>query len=177
VAAECLLSSLLEGAEVPQYTRFALQLVSPTRGAQRTMNDNLYARSVFFVEDAERSLRFYTERLGFSLDWNYEEEGRTIVFQVSLFGFELILNQVFESTQARPGHGRLFIGLGEDQGERVLQHLLARSIQAEFEDWGRPTLVIKDIDGNEIFIWGPGDDWTRSALAALESNRVTEPVK
>ena len=54
--------------------------------------DNLYARSVFFVQDAERSLRFYTERLGFSEDWNVQEEGRTTVCQVSLFGFELILN-------------------------------------------------------------------------------------
>ena len=39
--------------------------------------DNLYARSVFFVQDAERSLRFYTEQLGFSEDWKVQEEGRT----------------------------------------------------------------------------------------------------
>jgi hypothetical protein len=30
--------------------------------------NNLYARSVFFVNNAERSLRFYMERLGFSED-------------------------------------------------------------------------------------------------------------
>src|SRR5215813_9711108 len=41
--------------------------------------NNLYARSVFFVQDAERSLRFYTEQLGFSEDWNVQEEGRTTV--------------------------------------------------------------------------------------------------
>jgi catechol 2,3-dioxygenase-like lactoylglutathione lyase family enzyme len=29
--------------------------------------DNLYARSVFFVKDAELSLKFYTEILGFWL--------------------------------------------------------------------------------------------------------------
>jgi catechol 2,3-dioxygenase-like lactoylglutathione lyase family enzyme len=46
--------------------------------------DNFYARAVFFVKDAERSLTFYTERLGFSLDWNYQYEGRAWVFQVRL---------------------------------------------------------------------------------------------
>ena len=55
--------------------------------------NSFYARSVFFVEDAERALQFYTERLGFSLDWAYKEDARTFVFQCSLFGFELILNE------------------------------------------------------------------------------------
>ena len=32
--------------------------------------DNLYARSVFFVKDGQRSLDYYTKTLGFSLDWN-----------------------------------------------------------------------------------------------------------
>jgi catechol 2,3-dioxygenase-like lactoylglutathione lyase family enzyme len=56
--------------------------------------DHLDARSVFFVKDAERSLRFYTDALGFSLDWTHQEQGKAFVFQVSLFGFQLILNQI-----------------------------------------------------------------------------------
>jgi catechol 2,3-dioxygenase-like lactoylglutathione lyase family enzyme len=63
--------------------------------------NNLYARSVFFVKNAERSLRFYMERLGFSEDWNYQEDSRTFVCQVSLFGFELILNEIDDRTQTR----------------------------------------------------------------------------
>jgi len=74
-------------------------------GAQRITN-NLYARSVFFVKHAERSLRFYTGQLGFSEDWNYLEDGRTVVCQVSLFGFELILNEINDLTQTRAGQGR-----------------------------------------------------------------------
>jgi len=70
--------------------------------------NHLYARSVFFVKDAERSLRFYTETLGFSLDWKYEEQGRAFVLQVSLLGFELILNQTGPQTEDRAGHGRVF---------------------------------------------------------------------
>src|SRR5262245_7298102 len=75
--------------------------------------NKFYARSVFFVKDAERSLRFYTDTLGFSLDWNYKEQGRACVFQVSLLGFELILNQTEPSTEARDSHGRLFVGLDD----------------------------------------------------------------
>jgi catechol 2,3-dioxygenase-like lactoylglutathione lyase family enzyme len=48
---------------------------------------------VFFVKDAERSLSFYTDALGFALDWNHQEHGRAFVVQVSLFGLQLILNQ------------------------------------------------------------------------------------
>ena len=127
--------------------------------------NNLYARSVFFTTDAERSLEFYSEQLGFAVDWTFHEEGRTIVFQVSLFGFELILNQTDDRTKARAGHGRVFIGLDDDQGEPMRKHLVERGIQTERVDWGRPTLLIKDLDGNELFLWLPNDTW-----AALESD-------
>ncbi len=62
---------------------------------------DLRARGVFFVKDAERSLSFYTAELGFALDWNHQEGGRACVFQVSLFGFQLILNQTEDRTIGR----------------------------------------------------------------------------
>ena len=126
--------------------------------------DNFYARSVFFVKDSEAALAFYTKTLGFKLDWNYQEEGRACVFEVSLFGFELILNQIFEHTKDRAGHGRLFIGLEDNQAAALREHIRAKGIQVSLEDWGRPTLVIKDMDGNELFFWLPERE-----LARLES--------
>ena len=42
--------------------------------------DNFYARSVFFVRDAEEALTFYTQNLGFKLDWNHKYEDRAAVF-------------------------------------------------------------------------------------------------
>ena len=72
---------------------------------------NLYARAVFFVADIERSTRFYTEQLGFALDWDSKDG----VLQVSLLGFELILNQTWRDAPGRAGTGRLFIGLDDDQ--------------------------------------------------------------
>ena len=85
----------------------------------------LYARSVFFVADEDRSRRFYTEDLGFTLDWDSHDG----VFQVSLFGFELILNQVEDRTRSRIGHGRVFIGLEDDQVEQLRKHLADKRIQ------------------------------------------------
>jgi catechol 2,3-dioxygenase-like lactoylglutathione lyase family enzyme len=129
--------------------------------------DNFYARSVFFVKDGEAALAFYTETLGFALDWNYQYEGRACVFQVSLFGFELILNQIFDDTRDRAGHGRLFIGLEENQATELGEHIRTKKIPVSRDDWGKPTLVIKDLDGNELFFWLP-----ESELAKLESNTV-----
>lgn len=121
--------------------------------------NNLYARSVFFVENAERALHFYTEELGFTQDWSYPEGGPAWVCQVRLFGFELILNQTDDDTSDRAGRGRLFIGLDDDQGEPLLTHLASRGVRPERREWGRPTMVIKDPDGNELFFWMPKDEW------------------
>lgn len=112
------------------------------------------ACAVFFVSDAERSLRFYTEQLGFSLEWNHQEDGRAFVFSVSLHGFQLILNQVEPGTEGRAGHGRVFVGLKEgEQSEALRRHIEERQIETTEVQWGAPTCVIRDPDGNELFFW------------------------
>jgi catechol 2,3-dioxygenase-like lactoylglutathione lyase family enzyme len=131
---------------------------------------NLYARSVFFVADADRSLRYYKEHLGFSLDWDSNDG----VFQVSLFGFELILNQVEDRTRTRAGHGRVFIGLEDDQREPLRKHIAGKGIQTIRVQWGRPTLVIRDVDANELFFWMPHDDFSDLGKPPLESSEITE---
>jgi catechol 2,3-dioxygenase-like lactoylglutathione lyase family enzyme len=117
--------------------------------------DNLTAWTVFFVKDAEASLRFYTETLGFALDWNHQEQGRAFVFRVSLFGFELILNQIEPATKDRAGCGRVFIGLDESQTDEFFRHIETKGIATTVTRWGAPTLVIQDLDQNELFIWLP----------------------
>lgn len=116
---------------------------------------NFYARAVFFVKDAERSLAYYTDSLGFSLDWNHKEHDRAFVFQVNLFGFQLILNQTEAWTNDRTGHGRVFIRLDHDQAVAFRAHIEAKGIQTTEFHWGAPTLVIRDLDGNELFFWFP----------------------
>ena len=127
--------------------------------------DNVYGRSVFFVKEAEEALAFYTEKLGFTLDWNHQVEGRAFVFQVSLHGFELILNQIEDWTKDRAGHGRVFIGLEESQMAALREHISTRGIKAALFHWGKPTLVIKDLDGNELFFWLQQSEW--ASLEAL----------
>lgn len=124
------------------------------------MVENLWARTVFFVRDAERSLRFYTEALGFTQDWNHQEEGRPFVVQVSLFGFQLILNQSEPAagTQDRPGHGRVFIGLQQDQAAPFRRYVADNAIKTNVVQWGAPTIAINDLDGNELFFWLPESD-------------------
>jgi catechol 2,3-dioxygenase-like lactoylglutathione lyase family enzyme len=117
--------------------------------------DNLDARSVFFVKDAERSLRFYVDTLGFSLDWNHQEQGAAFVFQVSLLGFQLILNQIEPSTENRAGHGRVFIAVYPEQVEWFRRHVKEKRIETTVFQWGNPTLVIRDLDQNELFVWLP----------------------
>ena len=133
------------------------------------MLKNLYARTVFFVNDVDRALRFYTEQLGFSLDWTRVEEDQIVVCQVGLYGFELILNEVDERTSARAGHGRLFIGLDDDQAAPFRKYVLEAGIRTGRQHWGRPTLVIRDSDGNELFFWLPRDDFADFAISDLSS--------
>jgi catechol 2,3-dioxygenase-like lactoylglutathione lyase family enzyme len=138
--------------------------------------NNLYARSVFFVKDAERSLSFYTETLGFSLDWNYKEADRAYVFQVSLLGLELILNQTGPLTEDRAGHGRLFVGLEDGQVDAFRKHIEEKSIKTTVVDWGNPTLVIRDLDENELFFWLPQSERAtlQAQLAGAESGAAPD---
>lgn len=114
-----------------------------------------YARAVFFVRDAASSLAFYTNQLGFSLDWMYEQNGKPHVFQVSIHGFELILNQTEPATVDRPGHGRAFIGLDRDGSAAFKQLVESKGITTSNVHWGAPTVAIYDPDQNELFFWLP----------------------
>jgi catechol 2,3-dioxygenase-like lactoylglutathione lyase family enzyme len=123
---------------------------------------SFHARSVFFVRDAARSLEFYTNTLGFTLEWKHEHEGRPHVFQVGLLGFSLILNQAEPATTDRCGHGRVFIGLELDQADAFKRHVDGLGIHTTSTHWGRPTIVIHDLDQNELFFWPPEADDAKS---------------
>jgi catechol 2,3-dioxygenase-like lactoylglutathione lyase family enzyme len=112
-------------------------------------------RTVFFVRDTPSALAFYTHTLGFVVDWTYEHQGRPFVVQVSLFDFAIILNQVEEATAGRAGAGRIFLGVDEEQSAALLLHVRSKGLPMAHTDWGAPTLVIVDRDGNELFFWLP----------------------
>jgi catechol 2,3-dioxygenase-like lactoylglutathione lyase family enzyme len=112
-----------------------------------------YPRAVLFVRNAQRSLRFYTEKLGRSLDWNYEQDGRAFVFQFNLNGVEFIVNQINDSSDTRAGHGRIFIGLADDQVEGFWRYMKEHGIETTVVFWGEHTVAIYDLDGNEVLFW------------------------
>ena len=119
------------------------------------MNQHLTAKSVFFVRDTPSALAFYKDVLGFSLDWSHEVLGRPFVVQVKFLGLELILNQVEPDTVDRPGTGRIFLGISEAQSAALLHHVRSRGISIGHLHWGGPTIVMTDLDGNELFVWVP----------------------
>ncbi len=110
-----------------------------------------YVRPVFFVKNAQQSLEFYRDTLGFTVDWNHEENGAAFVCQVSRHGFELILNL----DETRVGHGRAFISLTEPQEAELRGYITERGITATDRQWGLTVIQILDIDGNELFFSTP----------------------
>jgi catechol 2,3-dioxygenase-like lactoylglutathione lyase family enzyme len=113
-----------------------------------------YSRPVFFVESVERSIAFYTEKLGFTQGFNYEEEGKILVGQVNREDCEIILNcQQPEKT----GRGRIFISI--DIGPLQALRVEFDSRNAPIKDgwWGYDTMIIEDPDGNELFFPYPKD--------------------
>src|SRR5512138_1007270 len=97
--------------------------------------ENFHGRTVFFVTDAVRSFAFYTESLGCAVDWNYQVDGRPFVFEVSLFGLQLILNQIEAPTADRAGHGRVFVGLDPEQRAALFRHIEAKGIGTTPVHW------------------------------------------
>ena len=129
--------------------------------------DNLSARPVFYVSDGEKSLSFYTEKLGFDLHWNYAPQGRAFVFEVGLLGIQLILNETEDWTTSRVGQGRVFVGIGDDQYDAFRKHVESHGIRMEVVLWGEPTLLVRDPDGNWITFWLP--DRERATLEMGQS--------
>ena len=113
-----------------------------------------YSRPVFFVRDAENSLAFYKDKLGFSVDWNYQENGRAFVCQVSRPGLELILAQ----NESKAGQGRVFIALDSTQVKALRKEIEERGIEARDSSWGMPIIEILDLDKNELFISLPSKE-------------------
>jgi catechol 2,3-dioxygenase-like lactoylglutathione lyase family enzyme len=122
-----------------------------------------YSRPVFFVESVERSIAFYTEKLGFTEGSRYAEEGKILVAQVNREDCEILLNcQQPEKT----GRSRIFISI--DLGP-------LRTLRAEFEGRGAPvtdgwwdydTMIIEDPDGNQLFFPYPKEAEETSAPAS-----------
>ena len=104
-----------------------------------------------FCKRRRTLVAFFTGKLGFSLDWNHQEEGRAYVCQVSRSGFELILVQ----DEVKAGNGRVFISLDSEQEKALRKEIEERKIEASDSRWGMPIIQILDLDENELFFSPP----------------------
>src|SRR5918998_5494960 len=98
-----------------------------------------YTRPVFFVADVKRSLRFYTDMLGFEKAW-HEGDGDGKVCQVNRGECEVILCE----DPDRRDRGRLFVSLTRDGMAQLRRELIERSIPSRESWWGYDVIQVDD---------------------------------
>ncbi|MDP3736998.1 MAG: VOC family protein [Hyphomonadaceae bacterium] len=113
-----------------------------------------FSRPVLFVESVERSIAFYTDKLGFIEASRYAENGKILVGQVDREDCQLLLNcQQPEKT----GRGRIFISLDHEVLRALKDEFEARGAPVKEGWWGYDTMIIEDPDGNELFFPYPSE--------------------
>ena len=122
-----------------------------------------FLRPVLHVTDVEASLRFYTEKLGFTSPWRYEEDGKVGIAQVERQGCALILSDHWPK---KVGKGLMFISMNVEPDSREAQIAALDALRAELEaegvavkdgSWGYRLLVVDDPDGNQLFFNYPAE--------------------
>ena len=107
-----------------------------------------YSRPVFFVGSVERSIAFYTEKLGFVESSRYEEDGEILVAQVNREDCEILLNS---QKPEKTGRGRMFISIDIGPLQALRDEFESRGAPIRDGWWGYDTMIIEDPDGNELF--------------------------
>ena len=116
-----------------------------------------YARPVLHVSSVDASLPFYVDQLGFTVAWQFGEDGRVSVAEVNRSGCALILA---EHWPEKAGKGLMFISLNVEPDTDDAAVAALDALRAELEARGAPVtdgwwcyklLVVEDPDGNQLF--------------------------
>jgi catechol 2,3-dioxygenase-like lactoylglutathione lyase family enzyme len=113
-----------------------------------------YARPVLFVADIVRSVDFYVNQMGFTQIWRHEEEGKALVAQVDRQGCALILSSQWPH---KVGTGLMFISLDVNVLHALREELEGNGVTVKDGHWGYPLMVVRDLDGNELYFPYPSD--------------------
>ena len=122
-----------------------------------------FARPVLHVSNVEASLGFYVDRLGFTVAWRVEWDGRAHVAEVDRQGCALILSDEWPE---KVGKGLIFISLNVEPAtheaevaavDALRAELDARSVTVKDGRWGYKLLVVEDLDGNQLFFNYPNE--------------------
>ena len=100
------------------------------------------------MADIDRSVEFYVKQLGFTHSWRYEEGGTGLVAQVDREGCALILSSQWPD---KIGKGLMFISLEVGDLRALRAELEGRSVKVEDGHWGYRLMVVRDLDGNELY--------------------------
>ncbi|HEU5351027.1 MAG TPA: glyoxalase superfamily protein [Terracidiphilus sp.] len=124
-----------------------------------------FARPVLHVKDVDAALRFYVDRLGFTSQWRYDEEGRARVAQVDRQGCALILADNLDAEKT--GKAVIFVSLNVEPAtpkgaaaalDALRAELEARGVAVREGEWGYRLLVVEDADGNQLLFNYPGNN-------------------
>jgi uncharacterized glyoxalase superfamily protein PhnB len=122
-----------------------------------------FARPVLHVSNVEASMQFYVDRLGFTVDWRVEWEGRAHVAEVDRQSCALILSDEWPE---KVGKGLMFISLNVEPQTHQAEiaavdalrvELEARGVPVKDGRWGYRLLVVEDPDGNQLFFPYPNE--------------------
>ena len=120
-----------------------------------------FGRPVFHVKDVDASIRFYMDRLGFTSEWRYTEDGKGHIAQVEGLGCTLILADTWPD---KVGKGLMFISLNAENiasqvaGLDALRaELEAKGVTVKDGSWGYRLVVVDDLDGNQLFFNYPNE--------------------
>jgi len=122
-----------------------------------------FARPVLHVSSVEESLRFYVDRLGFTVAWRFEEDGRARVAQVDRGSCALIFSDQWPQ---KAGKGLMFVSLNVEPETYEGAVAALDALRAEFDargvpvkdgDWGYKILIVEDLDGNLFFFNYPNE--------------------
>jgi uncharacterized glyoxalase superfamily protein PhnB len=138
-----------------------------------------FARPVLHVSNVEALLRFYVNRLGFTVPWRVEDEdGRAHIAEVDRKGCALILS---DERPEKVGTGLMFVSLNVQPETREAEvaavdalraGLEARGVEVKDGRWGYRVLVVGDLDGNQLFVPYPNEPQTKpEGLVILDAER------
>ncbi len=135
-----------------------------------------FARPVLHVSNVEASLRFYVDRLGFTVAWRFEKDGRVQVAEVGRQACSLILCDHWPD---KVGKGLVFVSLNVEPHSReaaaaavdaLRSELEARGVTVKDGRWGSRLLVVEDPDGNQLFFNYPAEPSQSSVAAPDQKN-------
>jgi catechol 2,3-dioxygenase-like lactoylglutathione lyase family enzyme len=110
--------------------------------------------TILFVSDAGVATAFYENKLGFTVNWRHDEDGRTVAAGISRDDCSLLLN-----TQ-RPdsvGKGAVYFAFGEAVHDAIRTEFLAKGVTPKDGWWGKRLMIVEDPDGNQLWFADPHD--------------------